>query len=102
VELIGRRLLIYWGNKVIAIEKLVIAPEELGLSQDNPCKLQDIVRVLDEVQFRDAGEPEHNVYGRTADGYITDGRCWITKAEQQSLQRQIELEKKAPIPPFDS
>ncbi len=71
----SRRILINWGDKTLAVEIIPQPPENFGLSEEKPVKVQEGQTFMGETVYKDLGYS--NVpFGRTISDYVTDSEAW--------------------------
>lgn len=102
MNVIGRKIYIAWGpNMTLAIEKLVVPPEQFGLSsklEDNgynrpmkvpQVKIYDVFEILGERIEREVGlpaQPSHN--GSEFNDYLTNNGNWATEEELNNFNKE--------------
>jgi len=98
MKLIGRKIYIAWGdNQVVALEKLSMNPEDLGMKKCSDVKpgdrnpedyirLADVVEILDEVKTVNHRLPMNpSLHGRTLEDFFVNTGNWIDEKDAERL-----------------
>jgi hypothetical protein len=82
--IIGRRLVLNWGSRAIAIEKLAGSAADHGVGE-TVSMLQDIYGNAwsNDIYFVDLESDTVDYPGRTVNHYLQTKECWMTAAEKE-------------------
>lgn len=73
--------MLHWGKQTVAIEKLLVFPETLGLTHEAPGALYEVYLIDGELLYKRIGYSHCCPFGRTANEYMEQSSAWVTTDE---------------------